>query len=293
MTRIQRWQRWLPVLIGLLILVAIGLLPVSLPTGDDTSTLAIPQEAGANATPRPIGGLFSGVTVAQEFPAAGTKISAASLVLATYQRANSGTIRVMLQTQTNGRWQTLGSQTMEKTTLRDNEPNTVRFDPPPVVKLGEIVRIVLQADGNAQSAISWWINPSDQRPGFALFLNGRPQPGTAQFQISYTRASGHLVAMIGPIWTRITVFLDPLWRLVLLLGTVVLFSSFLVLGRYLPGKAPAFSRPHASRPVLEIEEEPFSSHSPVSDANEAGAFDEGGSSRECIRPDPANQGVDR
>jgi hypothetical protein len=293
MTRIQQWQRLLPALVGLLILVAIGLLPVSLPMEDDTTTQAISESAGVNATPqRPIGGVFAGITVAQEFPAAATKISRAALVLATYERTNSGTIQVMLQTQTNGRWQTLGSRAVEKAALRDNEPNTVTFDPPLVVKRGDIVRIVLQADGNAQNAISWWINPSDQRPGFALFLNGAPLPGTAQFQVSYARASGRLVEMIGPIWTRITVFLSPLWRVILAVGILILLSSLFVLGRYLPGKAPTFSQPLSPRPVLEMEEETFS-HSPSFVWKEAGECDEEDQSMEGIRPDPASQGVDR
>lgn len=293
MTRIQQWQRLLPALVGLLILVAIGLLPVSLPTEDDTSTLAIAQSAGANANlQRPIGSVFAGITVAQEFPAAGTKISRAALVLATYQRTNSGTIQVMLQRQANGQWQTLGSRSAEKATLRDNEPNTVTFDPPLVVKRGEIIRIVLQANGDAQNAISWWINPSDQRPGFALYLNDAPLPGTAQFQISYARASGRLVEMISPIWTRITVFLSPLWRAILAVGILVLFGSLLVLGRYLPGKAPAFSQPRSPRPVLEMEEEAFS-HPSFFATKEAGECDEEDHSMERMRPDPANQAVDR
>lgn len=286
MTRIPQFQRLLPVLIGLLILVVIGLLPVSLPTEDDSDMQAILQGNGVNATPpRPVGEIFAGVTVVQEFPATGTKISEAALVLATYQRANSGAIKVMMQTQVNGQWQTLSSQTVEKTKLQDNMPHTVAFDPPLVVKRGQIMRIVLQADGNEQNAITWWINPSDQRPGFALFYNGDPLPGTAQFQISYARASGRLVEMIGPLWTRMTVFLDPLWRAILAVGILLLFGSFLVLGRYLPGKALAFSQQSRPRLFPEIKEEAFS-HIPSCPEKEAGELRDGRHSTERILPDP-------
>lgn len=289
MTRIPQFRRLLPVLIGLLILVVIGLLPVSLPTEDDSSTQALLQGDEANATPqRPIGGIFAGVTAAQEFPATGTEISAVALVLATYQRANSGTIQVVMQRQANGQWQTLGSQTVEKTKLRDDSFNTVRFDPPLAVKRGQSMRIVLQADGDAQNAISWWINPSDQHPGFALFYNGDPLPGTAQFQISYARASGRLAEMIGPMWTRMTVFLDPLWRAILAIGILVLLSSFLVLGRYLPGTAPAFSQPPPPSPFPQPEGGTFSH--PEKEAGESG---EGNQSAECVPRDPADQEVSR
>ena len=252
-TRIGRLQRLPPLLIGLLILMAIGLLPVSLPTEDDTNTLAIPQ--GNGVTAKPIGAIFTGITVAQEFPVTGTAISAVALVLTTYERVNSGTIQVILQTPVNGQWQPLGSRTMQKANLQDNALNTVTFDPPLVVKPGQIVGIVVQSDGDDSNAISWWMNALDQRPGFALFLNGDPLPGTAQFQISYARASGRLVGMIGPVWTRATIFLDPLWRVVLVVGILVLFSGFFMLGRNLPGEAPALAEPLAPRPVRAIEEE--------------------------------------
>ncbi len=262
MLRLRRLQRCLPAVIGGLILVVIGLLPVSLPTEDDISTLADVRGDGVyvtvaptttNTLPRPIGPVFTGVTVAQEFSATGTEITAVALVLATYQRANSGTIQVLMQTQTNGQWQTLGFQTVEKTTLRDNVLNTVRFNPPLKVKRGQIIRIVLQADGNEQSAISWWINPSYQRPGFALFQNGDPLAGTAQFQVSYARASGRFAGMIGPVWTRMTVFLDPLWRTVLAVGLLSLLGSFLVLGRYLPDKASVLTQQVSPIPPRERE----------------------------------------
>lgn len=271
MTRMPQFQRLLPLLIGLLILVVIGLLPVSLPTEDDTTTQAILQGDGGDAPPpRPVGEIFAGVTVAQEFPATGTEISAAALLLATYQRVNSGTIQVMLQTQANGQWQTLGSQTVEKAKLRDNMPHTVTFDPPLVVKRGQIMRIVLQADGNEQNAITWWIHPSSPRPGFALILNGDPQPGVAEFQISYARASGRLIELIDPLWARMTVFLDPLWRAILAVGILVLLGSLFMLGRYLPGTAPALSQQPAPAPFLAIEEEAFS-HTPSFSGKETGA----------------------
>jgi hypothetical protein len=251
MTYLQRLKRLLPVLIGAFILVVVALLPISLATEDDTSTLAIARGDSVYTTPvpdatlvppRPIGGIFAGVTVAQEFPTTGTEINAVALVLATYQRANSGTIQVTMQTRMNDQWQTLGSRTVEKATLRDNVLNTVTFDPPLAVKRGQTIRIVLRADGDALNAISWWVAPSYQRPGFSLFLNDDPLPGTAQFQVSYARASGRLAEMIGPVWSRGTVFLDPFWRIVLAVGILLLLGSFLALGRYLPDRAAASSR---------------------------------------------------
>lgn len=246
-----RTRRLLPVCIGIAALVAIALLPAALPTEEPTSTLAIARGDGAYATvapgavaapPRPIGAIFGGGTVAQEFPAAGTEITEAALVLATYQRDNSGTIQVMVQAQANGQWQTLGSRTVRKASLRDNVLNAVTFDPPLAVKRGQSLRIVLQADGSEQNAITWWINPSYQRPGFALSRDGESVPGAAQFQISYGRRTGRLAGMIGPLWTRATLFLDTLWRVVLAAGLLMLAGGFLVLGRFLPDRVHASAR---------------------------------------------------
>jgi hypothetical protein len=290
MTRLPRFQRLLPVFIGILILVVIGLLPVSLPTQDDTNTQVIPQgEGGDAAPPRPVGEIFAGVTVAQEFPATGTEISAAALLLATYQRINSGTIQVMLQTQANDQWQTLGSETVEKTALRDTMLYSVEFDPPLVVKRGQLMRIVLQADGNKQNAITWWTNPSFQRPGFALFLNGDPQPGVAEFHISYARASGRLMEMIDPLWARMTVFLDPLWRAILAVGILVLLSSFFVLGRYLSDRAAVPSHERVSPAPPQDSEERVLALA----GEEHGGMQPDHQNGDHVLPDLADRGVDR
>jgi hypothetical protein len=229
---ISRW--YLPFVVVVLVLLAIGFLPVSLPLVDNTSTSGAPNGpidystlvAATNDTaPRPIGPIRNGTVVTQDFPSAGMKIASLSLFLATSPRASQGAMKVTLQTQENGQWTQIATQTIDTARLRDKAFSTLSFAPPLAVARGQMVRIVLEADAGADNAVSWYANPLWDEPAFPLFVNRDRQEGAGIIRVSYGRKTGYAFQMLGLIWDRVTIFLDPLWRVTLVLGVVMLIGG--------------------------------------------------------------------
>jgi hypothetical protein len=56
-----------------------------------------------------------------------------------------------------------------------------------------------------------------------------PVAGTSVHSVE----AGHLFQLLGPIWHRMTVFLNPIWQVILLLGFGSLLGSLILLGRHL------------------------------------------------------------
>jgi hypothetical protein len=224
-----------------LALLVIGLLPVSRPLEDDTSTSgapttqigATPVAATTDTAPLAIGPIDNGTVVTQDFPAAGTKITSLSLLLGVTQRLRQGTITVILQTQENGQWAPMATQMIDEARIKDNAFSTMSFEPPLAVARGQIIRIALAADTGADAAVTWYTNPAWNTPDFALFVNGDRRPGAGVIHVSYGRATGRVVQMLGPLWGRATIFLNPLWRVVLALGGVALLGGVTVAVRLL------------------------------------------------------------
>lgn len=215
-------------------LVIVALLPVMVPTVDTTAPLAPTATTNAaDSAAHAVVGIFEHVIATQQFPAAGTSIHSIALLLATYQRTNHGTAHVTVQKNANGKWQDLATETIEKETLRDNAFYAVSFSPPLTVINGEPMRIVLQADGGPNDAIAWWTDTEWKPDGYMLLVNGKEQGGTARFMVSYNPKIGHFFQLLGPIWHRMTVFLNPIWQIVLVLGFGSLLGSLVLLGRHL------------------------------------------------------------
>ena len=219
----RRWG-W-PVACGLIGLLIVAFLPVSTPVDDDVET-PIPTAE----TARPIGPIFAGARADQDFPATGTSIRSVALFLATYQRVNRGTARVEVQVNADGQWRNLAATTVRKESLQDNAYYTASFSPPVRVEKGQRVRISLTADGGGNDAIAWWTNTTWNPDGYSLTFNNQPRQGTARLRVSYAAASGPLLRMLRPLWARVTVFLGPLWRVVLIIGLGALIGSFVALG---------------------------------------------------------------
>lgn len=198
------------VVVGLALLL-LGLLPVSIPTGDDTTVPGGPAL-------QPVGGIFDGITVTQRFPAAGAEISAIALQLATYRRVNAGALDLTVYAETAGEWRPIAGRTTSKELVKDNAYHTFTFSPPLVVRKDQPLALEVRADGDAGQAVSWWMNPAWAPEGFQLLVNGQPQPGTGRFTVQYARRSGPLIMLLPRFWDRLTVFLDPLWQIVLALG---------------------------------------------------------------------------
>jgi len=81
--------------------------------------------------------------------------------------------------------------------------------------------------------VTWWVDGNVQPEGYALFYNGKRQEGTARFLVAYRAESGRLFQVIGPVWRRLTIFLDPFWQIVLIFGLVIAAGGFLLVGRNL------------------------------------------------------------
>jgi hypothetical protein len=205
---------------GLLLgLILFCITPVSIPTADGFRTPA------GTTPPVASPAIFAGLTLMQQFPAAGGTIQSIALQLATYKRVNAGEITVTIRALRDGQWVQLGEQTIAKASLRDNAYQAFRFSPPIATNAGELLSITIRADGDAQQSISWWLNPTLQLPQYQFYANGGPQQGTAFYSISYVPRSGPLVTLLAPIWSRLTIFLDPIWQAVLLGGVGLVIAA--------------------------------------------------------------------
>ncbi len=227
MNALRRVWGW-PLACGLIGLLIAAFLPVSTPVDDAVDTPIPPAEAA-----RPVGPILAGVGADQELPATGTRIRSVALFLATYRRANQGTARVEVRANVDGQWRLLGTATTPKKDLDDNAYYTASFSPPVRVEKGQRVRISLVADGGSNDAIAWWTNTAWNPDGYSLSYNNQPQQGTARLRISYAPRSGYLLQLLPSLWARVTVFLDPFWRVVLIVSLGILVGSFVALGSML------------------------------------------------------------
>lgn len=231
----MRMRRALIIALSIAPLLIVAFLPVTAQVADVTGPPAPPRATGTttDTASRPIGGISGGMTAIQQFPAAGTSIRSVALLLGTYRRTNHGTAQVSVQANSDGAWRTLATQPVDKEKLQDNAFATITFSPPLIVAKDQPVRIVLEADGGASDAIAWWTNTGWKPDGYLLLFNGQEQEGTARFQVTYPPASGRLFRMLGSVWGRMTVFLNPFWRFVLLLGLGLLAGGIALTARAL------------------------------------------------------------
>jgi len=222
-------QRWLkiPVIIGVLLVFGGTLIiPVHIPVAESFRT---PATATVPSTP-----LIQGVEVVQQFPATGAPITAIAIQLATYKRVNAGTVQLTVRVIRGGQWQVLAVRTAAKERLRDNAFQSFDFSPPLIANPDEILAIAVAADQDSSQAISWWIDPTLSRASYQLLVDGTPQPGMAVFSIAYAQKSGPLLTLLPEVWQRLTVFLDPLWQALLLLGiALALFPLLWIVRRIL------------------------------------------------------------
>jgi hypothetical protein len=226
--------------IAALFLLIVAFLPATVPTADNSGAILpglatpIPVATGAVDSPiRPVGPLNNGAIIAQQFPANGTRIDSVAVFLGTYLRVNHGALEVGVDARTNGAWKNLATRSVNKETLADNAFYSIALSPPLEVAKGQTVRITLSSDDGRSDAVTWWMNANWRPDGYALFYNGERQEGTARFTVTYSPRSGRLFQVFGPIWGRLTVFLTPLWRGVLLLGLVLLGGSIIAMSRRL------------------------------------------------------------
>jgi glycosyltransferase involved in cell wall biosynthesis len=197
----------------------IGLLciPVRVPTADGFVTPARSAVASTKVQ--------QGVTIRQEFRATGNQLGVIALQLATYQRTNAGTLTVAIEVRRDNRWQRLATQTKAKEQLIDNALQPFQFPTVLSVRAEELLAIELSGDGGAIDGISWWYDPTLTYPGAQLYVNGQPTAGMAVFLATYSTNRLPLIAVLPQFWSRITIFLNPLWQTILLLAILLVAAT--------------------------------------------------------------------
>lgn len=222
-------MKWLTIrhriiaIVVVLMVILLGLLPVRVQTGDDFRT---PMNG---ATAIPVAPLYNNATVTQEFPASGKAIASLSLQLATYQRRNSGTLFLTVRAYRDAEWRIIGEQAVDKRELVDNLFHVFTFQPPLEAQGAEQISFTIQVDGDDKQAISWWINPDWQPTNYRLLVNGVPRGGTGNFIVAYEQRTGLLFQTLPEIWGRVSIFLDPVWRLVLLMSILLIVPTSIII----------------------------------------------------------------
>ncbi len=183
-------------------------------------------KAKSSATLSPVASIHEGVVVTQELIAPGKQISEVRVQVGTYARSNEGNLSLTVATKVGGAWQTVGTATTAKAILVDNAFHTFVFNPALRTKSKQSLSLTLSADGNANSAITWWGNPEWSGRKHRLLVNGKDRPGIAQFTIRYTPASGGVRQWLSRLWASITPFASAFWN-VLFVGSclVALFGA--------------------------------------------------------------------
>lgn len=221
----------------------IGTRPVTLPTTDDTSVPAasappLPGKptpvAHTDSDPdRTIGDISRSIIVQQQFVTNGERIKTISLLFSNYRHVNRGTVEITVQADVNGEWKDLTTQTINKEAIQDNGWHTLDFPSPLLVTKSQRLMMTIRSNDGPSDAVSIWRNGEYRPDGFLLTVNGQREDGTLRFQAGYMPQSGRLFRMLGPVWNRLTVFLDPLWRVVFLLGISILIGSIVLIARFL------------------------------------------------------------
>jgi len=226
--------------VGLLAIALLAVLPVAVPPGSDGALDTTDR--------RPVGGIAAGSTAMQQFPAHGTAIRTVTVYLATFGRTNRGILHFSVFAETNGGWQRLATRDLDEATLIDNGYTTLTFSPPLPVMRGKGVRLVMDATGPPADAVTWWINPRWQQPGYQLTYNMDVVAGSAVFQVHYARTTYPLIAVFGVAWGRVTTFLTAPWQGLLILALIGMAGGVVLIFRPLsdkPDEEPSPTALHA------------------------------------------------
>lgn len=193
-------------------LLAVLVWPISL-------TLADPAIIPQGATMVPGGEIARGMVVRQQLPPPGTALASVALLLGTYGRTPAGSLEVAIEIMgRDGRWIAISRTSVALVRIPDTAPFVLTFSPPLPIPPTEHLAVALSSDAPQGAAITWWTAPTWKKVGYQLFVNDQQGVGNAIMTARYAGARGPLLRMLPAIWQRTTVFLDPLWQLVLLLA---------------------------------------------------------------------------
>lgn len=203
-----------------LFLVILCAIPVSVPVGDDITVPASKQTQSIQP-------LAANTIVIQQFPATGSTIQSIDFQFGIQQSANPGTVQVSLAAEQGGKWQLLNESRIAIADIVNGRTTTLPFSPPLNVVAGQSLRLTVQSDAEAATAVNWLTNPSYTVDRFALMVNGVPQMGTARFGVTYEPLHRRLFQLIGPVFQRITVTLNGFWRTVFIAASALFLATLL------------------------------------------------------------------
>jgi hypothetical protein len=230
-------RRVLPLVVLVVALAIIGLLPITIPETDDTIVPGVapagisPATSAASGTAAPAstaGESISGTIIQQQFPAEGANLDTIALLA-----ASQGMGTVTVQQAINGKWEDFVTQTIAPADWKEGQWYSLQFSPPLAVKRGQPLQIVLRASDGSDRGIAVGKNSAWQPDGYRLAVNAQPQTGTLRFTAHYAPRTGRLIGMLGALWGRVTVFLNPFWRIGLLIGAVLLIVGAGAVARFL------------------------------------------------------------
>lgn len=207
-----------------LLLAVFALLPCKIPKVD---ALKRPD----NLSHSPLGPLFGGIEVVQEFVAASSGLDAIELQLATYRRRPKGMLSLRIEKLTNGRWQELARVDQRKRELDDNMYHRFEFPSALPVRRGDRLSVTLHVNGSSATALAWYFTPGWHLDGASLRIAGSPVDGTAHFQPLYRTTAP--VAASG-WWSRLTLFLGSTSRILLAFCALLAVVLFVHLSLWSP-----------------------------------------------------------
>ena len=237
-------------LIGaMLLLVILCGIPVSVPLGDDFTIPATKQ-------PQSIQPFTPDTMVTQQFPATGSVIQSINLQFGARRVPNGGAVRVSLAAEQGGNWQLLNESRILTQDITDGRTTNLPFTPAVKVIPGQSLRLTVQPDADAATAITWLTNPNYAAEHFALTVNGVPQTGTARFGVTYEPLHGRLFQLIGPVFHRVTVLMNGFWRTVFITAGALFIATLLFVFRQQPQEStvPLAVDSNADEAILDAAE---------------------------------------
>jgi hypothetical protein len=137
-----------------------------------------------DASVKPVGEIIKGGVVTQTFKAEHDKLSAVSVKLATYARANDTSVKLALLADDGTE---IATQTIDGKYLPDNTFHTFRF-PAIAVSKDKTYQIRISApDGKPGNAITAWMSETDIYPEGQLTVNGITMPNDLSMKLYYER----------------------------------------------------------------------------------------------------------
>lgn len=128
------------------------------------------------------GELTTGHTFAQTFVAKIGGLQQASLLLATYARANRGLVTVSVA---DASGKVLARQTVDAAGLKDNEWKEFNLATP--LQVGHLYRLSLQTTADSGNGISWWASQGDVMGNGTMEIDGKTVRQDFAFKLMYTR----------------------------------------------------------------------------------------------------------